>query len=115
MFDIVYLAGQGAERVLTNAIQRIEGSKDRLCPGAIPRHSIDGSVLGGDITHLPLAVRRRVLAEIMKPVENRFELVEHIVVTSLVKAERKEKLEAFFNTKVCDFGEEGLVVKVIIT
>ena len=66
--------------------------------------------VGGDLSRYPLGVRRRLLHAVIRPIENRFEIVQCQTVTSLDVNTRRSQLESFFNT-VTLAGEEGLMVK----
>ena len=100
MFDIVYIKGGNAANIIRAATSS-SGVQD---PGVGPTPN------DGDICDLPLSVRRKILQQAVRTIENRVEVVQCMTVTSLDTTIRKNQLESFFNT-VTLAGEEGLVVK----
>ena len=104
IFDIIYVDGPGATEIVTAAIEEAKATVAIECCS----YPISGSV--GDISHLPLAVRRRILHKALRKVPNRCEVVQCASVTALDVGKRRAELEDFFNT-VTLAGEEGLVVK----
>lgn len=105
VFDIVYISGKGSRSIVKAAV---ETSQVPVQDRAVLLENMQESV--GDICHLPLDVRRRVLKSVVRLVEDRLVIVQCLSVTSLDITARKAQLEAFFNT-VTLAGEEGLVVK----
>ena len=105
VFDIVYISGKGSRSIVRAAV---ETSQVAVQDRAALLDDMQESV--GDICHLPLDVRRRVLKSVVRLVEDRLVVVQCLSVTSLDTAVRKTQLETFFNT-VTLAGEEGLVVK----
>lgn len=104
VFDIIYVDGPGSVEIVTAAIEEAKVTVAvEYCP-----NPISGSV--GDISHLPLAVRRRILHKALRKESNRCEVVQCASVTSLDVGTRRTQLEDFFNI-VTLAGEEGLVVK----
>ena len=104
VFDIMYVSGPGVSAIVTAAIEAAE-----VTVSAEHRNDPSGDSVG-DISQLPLAVRRRILHKVMIKVPNRFEMVQCASVTALDVGARRIQLEDFFNT-VTLAGEEGLVVK----
>lgn len=105
VFDIVYISGKGSRSIVKAAV---ETSQVPVQDRAALLENMQESV--GDICHLPMDVRRRVLKSVVRLVEDRLVIVQSLSVTSLDITARKAQLEAFFNT-VTLAGEEGLVVK----
>eukprot|EP01031_Cornospumella_fuschlensis_P035902 gene35902-43549_t len=98
-FDLVFLQGEDSQpemdRVMTEC--------------GIDAAQVQTNVYG-EITHLPLLVRRRLLESLMEVREHRVEVVKHKYITSdNVEARRKELAEHF--EQVIADGQEGLVVK----
>ena len=101
----MYISGKGSSSIVRAAV---ETSQVTVQDRAALLGDVQDSV--GDICHLPLDVRRRVLKSVVRLVEDRLEIVQCFSVTSLDISIRKAQLEAFFNTATLA-GEEGLVVK----
>eukprot|EP01033_Poteriospumella_lacustris_P007600 gene7600-5461_t len=99
-FDVVYFDGPDSQRFLHQALTEC-GLGHREVPS-------------GEITNLPLAVRRKLLELIMTPEPDRFVMVPHRVVTSLDVTVRRAAIEDFFNQIVLD-AQEGLVVKSLVS
>jgi DNA ligase-4 len=97
MFDIVYIDGEGCEEVISKALLECG-----VTSGV--------QVSPGEISHLPLAVRRRILMSIIEEEQNRVELVPCRYVTSTDAQERKAVIEDYFN-EITLAGKEGLVIK----
>lgn len=95
-FDILFLEGPTAERIIQTSLQEC-GIFGRYVPP-------------GEITNLPLIVRRAILAKVISPIPNRVDIVPSRIVTAQDTALRKEQIEAYFN-EVTLAGEEGLVIK----
>eukprot|EP01038_Epipyxis_sp_PR26KG_P009014 gene9014-12157_t len=95
-FDVVYLNGPNSFEIINLSMNEC-GLYNKIVPA-------------GEITNLPLAVRRKILSKIIKPLTNRVEIVEHRIVTSNLPSVRLEEIESYFNA-VTLRGEEGLVVK----
>eukprot|EP01034_Spumella_vulgaris_P024412 gene24412-30756_t len=95
-FDLVYFDGPEAGQIIDDAMNEC-GIDERF-------------VDTGEISHLPLAVRRKILTKILHPVANRFDMVKSRSVLSADVTERRAAIEAFFN-EVTVAGEEGLVIK----
>ena len=55
-------------------------------------------------------MRRKLLESLLVPIEHRLEIVQHQLIEAGHIAERKRRLESYFND-VVERGEEGLVVK----
>jgi ATP-dependent DNA ligase len=110
----VFLEGEGVQEMVRSAIQESEISvPGETGFGLKSSRALDGDLggwAGGDLFRCPLSVRRRLLQAVIKPVENRLEIVQCQTVTSLDVNTRRSQLEAFFNT-VTLAGEEGLMVK----
>lgn len=96
VFDILYLEGPQAERIIQSSLQEC-GIFGRYVPP-------------GEITNLPLVVRRSILGKVIAPIPNRVDIVPSRVVTAQDRALRMEQIEAYFN-EVTLAGEEGLVIK----
>ena len=101
----MYISGKGSGSIVRAAV---DTSQVAVQDRAVLLGDMQESV--GDICHLPLDVRRRVLKSVVRLVEDRLVVVQCLSVTSLDTAVRKTQLETFFNT-VTLAGEEGLVVK----
>lgn len=99
-FDVVYFDGPDSQRFLHQALTEC-GLGHREVPS-------------GEITNLPLAVRRKLLELIMTPEPDRFVMVPHRVVTSLDVTVRRAAIEDYFNQIVLD-AQEGLVVKSLVS
>ncbi|CAM9104087.1 unnamed protein product, partial [Ectocarpus fasciculatus] len=104
VFDIVFAEGTGVvddiDRILQDNPQH-EGSvsyKSDLCG------------LGGELTHLPLFARRKLLEERLCVIPNRVIRIEHKLIRSMDVSERQRQIESYFN-EMMEAGEEGLVVK----
>lgn len=100
-FDILYLdGGPSAAAVINSSLEEC----------GIHGHPVSAN--GGEITNLPLLVRRRILSKILShPVPGRVEIVPSRVVSNTTDpALRKEQIEAYFN-EITLAGEEGLVIK----
>jgi hypothetical protein len=96
VFDILFLEGPRAERIIQDALQEC-GIYGRYVPP-------------GEITNLPLIVRRAILVKVISPIPNRVDIVPSRIVTAQDTALRMEQIEAYFN-EVTLAGEEGLVIK----
>jgi DNA ligase-4 len=96
VFDIVYLNGEDSQWIIQQAVQDC-GLKDQVIPS-------------GEITQLPLILRRKILERSFQPVKDRVEMIECEYVVSTDVTERKQRLENYFN-KITRDGKEGLVVK----
>jgi hypothetical protein len=96
VFDILFLEGPRAERIIQDALQEC-GIFGRYVPP-------------GEITNLPLIVRRAILVKVISPIPNRVDIVPSRIVTAQDTALRMEQIEAYFN-EVTLAGEEGLVIK----
>ena len=104
-FDVVYLSGEGfAERAGEGA----QAMEQRL--GIVLSAAQLAALQPGQLTHLPLALRRYLLSKAMCEVESRIEMCEHEEVVSGDKMVRCEALSRFFE-RVILRNEEGLVVK----
>jgi ATP-dependent DNA ligase len=99
VFDIIYIGGLGSAGFVQTAIDNSEVQT---------RSNFEDNM--GEIGHLALAVRRRILNKVFNPIENRFEVVQSLTVTAIDVSTRRLQLEGFFNT-VTIAGEEGLVIK----
>lgn len=95
-FDILYLEGPASERIIQTSLQEC-GIYGRYVPP-------------GEITNLPLIVRRAILSKVLSPIPNRVDIVPSRIVTAQDTNMRKEQIEAYFN-EVTLAGEEGLVIK----
>jgi ATP-dependent DNA ligase len=103
IFDILYVEGENIEAMFCESRQAVERDLGIEMP---PAHSL----IQGQITHFPLALRREVLRRIIAPIEHRVELIEHQVVSVVDKNLRINLLGSFFETAVRN-NEEGLVIK----
>ena len=82
-----------------------------IIQAALQECSIYGRyVPSGEITNLPLVVRRNILQRLVHPLPNRVSIVPGRVVSSTDASVRKEQIEAYFN-EITLSGEEGLVIK----
>lgn len=94
-FDLVYLDGEGAERLIQDALTAcgvvMEATK-------------------GEISQLPLVVRRRLLADLLRPQPHRVEIVQYKYVLSDNIDTRRSELADYFEA-IVQTGKEGLVVK----
>lgn len=99
-FDIVYFQGPDSQTFIRQALQEC-GLGHR-------------EVASGEITNLPLAVRRKLLELILVPEERRVEIVPHRVVTSSDVQVRRAAIEEYFNQIVLD-AQEGLVIKSLVS
>jgi hypothetical protein len=97
-FDVIYLSGQSGLELIESTMEEY-GIYGRNAPV-------------GEITNLPLIVRRKVLEKIVKPVENRFEIVENVVVTSLDRVVRMNEIENYFNKIILE-NQEGFLFAFI--
>ncbi len=97
MFDIIYIDGEGSEEIIAKSLQDC-GVVLNISPSS------------GEISHLPLAVRRRILMNIIEIEQHRVELVPCRFVTSSDSQERKSAIEDYFN-EITLAGKEGLVIK----
>lgn len=95
-FDILFLEGPHAERIIQTSLQEC-GIYGRYVPP-------------GEITNLPLVVRRAILSKVISPIPTRVDIVPSRIVTAQDTALRMEQIEAYFN-EVTLAGEEGLVIK----
>lgn len=122
VFDIVYLYdspdsdARSAAEAIDSACRLCKyGRYSSLVPG---RERVEGDSdeedsqhAGGEISHLPLVVRREVLKRVVLPLPHRFELIHcRYVYDTLDEKKRRGKIEEYFN-EVTLAGEEGLVVK----
>jgi hypothetical protein len=96
VFDILFLDGPTAEHIIQSSLQEC-GIFGRYVPP-------------GEITNLPLVVRRAILTKVISPIPNRVDIVPGRIVTAQDTALRMEQIEAYFN-EVTLAGEEGLVIK----
>jgi ATP-dependent DNA ligase len=114
-FDCLYLQGWDALRLINKHISHYNMS---FVPSVgwkpIEDYIVPLAKSGGEILHLPLKIRRDILADILTLKENRIELVETVEVMSLNIAERLLMLENSFHD-VTMRNEEGLVVKDMIS
>ena len=95
-FDILYLDGPNSQSIIQAALHdcNIYG---RYVPS-------------GEITNLPLIVRRNILTRVIHPIPNRVCIVPNRIVTSTDTSVRREQIESYFN-EITLSGEEGLVIK----
>jgi len=108
VFDVVFLSdefgvqGRCAEIIAQSALE-IEQELGIVCPAPLPQ--------GGCIVHLPLAIRKRILAKMIPvPIPNVVEPITFRRVTSTDTKERQECLiEEFDKANLAD--REGLLVK----
>lgn len=98
-FDIVYLEGDNSDEIISQALSEC---------GIVHKQFI-----AGEISNLPLIVRRKILDKILVPEKDRVEIVPSKLVTSEDITERKAALENYFN-EVVGAGKEGLVVKKLL-
>jgi ATP-dependent DNA ligase len=76
VFDIIYIDGPGSAgivRTVDSEVQTKSNFEDNM----------------GEIGHLPLAVRRRILNKVFTPIENRFEVVQSLTVTAIEVSTRR--------------------------
>lgn len=92
VFDIVYLDDDRSEEIIAAAIVEAAAEGYDCAAGLNP-------AVRGDITHLPLIVRRKVLGQVFSPFSRVVELVDHRVVAPGVtdKRERLLRIESFFD------------------
>ena len=95
-FDVIFLEGPQAQTIIQAALQEC-GIFGRYVPP-------------GEITNLPLVVRRSILTKVVAPIPNRVDIVPSRIVTTQDTALRKEQIESYFN-ELTLAGEEGLVIK----
>lgn len=101
MFDIIYIDGEDSQFLLSQACE------DCGLTGAAAQ-SITS--ITGEISHLPLILRRKLLQRVLEPEPYRVEFIPCRYVISTDLLQRKKDLEDYFNEITID-GKEGLVVK----
>lgn len=112
-FDLLYLSGSDALDIVNRHIHSYNSSfvPQFASSGVAANYTVLPLQSGGELTKLPLAVRRAVLKEVLVLKQNRIELVKHETVLSTKLNERLEQLGSFFDKSFVN-GEEGVVVKV---
>lgn len=116
-FDIVYLEIENAKTVLNQHAAPLrdmmnQPTKDpAVTYFARCTHDINMlPTIGGSLKSLPLILRRALLSNLLIQKEHRVEIVQNQLIEAGHIAERKRRLENYFNA-VVERGEEGLVVK----
>eukprot|EP00752_Nemacystus_decipiens_P016381 g14643.t1 len=114
VFDILLVEGDPQEDTNGGAVER-SASMDEVVRDAV-RNSIApcppaSEVKAGNLTALPLDVRRRVLRSVVTEREHRLEIVKSWDVGEGDEEERKKLLFECFEERAIHLNEEGLVVK----
>ena len=86
----------------------IEPSPYPECAAGVRSHAQGDP--SGEVTNLPLLVRKRILSSLVSPIANRVDLISYKAVTEADVKLRAELLEAYYND-VVTAGKEGLIVK----
>eukprot|EP00903_Cladosiphon_okamuranus_P009258 g8834.t1 len=112
VFDILLAEGGGEEEAKggTGAADIDEMVRDAVRNSIAPCPP-PSEVKAGNLTALPLDVRRRVLRSVVSEREHRLELVKSWEVGEGDEAERKKQLRECFEQRAINLNEEGLVVK----
>ncbi|CAM9127479.1 unnamed protein product [Scytosiphon promiscuus] len=109
VFDILYVegpgeGGHGGGSAMNEVVRDAVRNSIAPCPPASEVHA-------GNLTALPLDVRRRILRSVVTEKKHRLELVKSWEVAAGDEGERKKQLDACFEERVIHLNEEGLVVK----
>ena len=95
-FDVTFVEGPSSQALIQSALREC-GVMHKVVPS-------------GEVTNLPLLVRKRILSSLVSPIANRVDLISYKAVTEADVKLRAELLEAYYND-VVTAGEEGLIVK----
>ena len=95
-FDVTFVEGPSSQALIQSALREC-GVMHKMIPS-------------GEVTNLPLLVRKRILSSLVSPIANRVDLISYKAVTEADVKLRAELLEAYYND-VVTAGEEGLIVK----
>ena len=104
-FDIVYIEDNAS------SVQLIIDSFNKAIREGFACE-IPETVTAGDISYVPLVVRRLILKEVMSPINHVFELVHHKVCADVSDRDfRIKEIDSYFSEQITAHQHEGLVVK----
>lgn len=101
VFDVLYLAGEGAEEMLNRHVPHT----------SLSQHA---AATPGPIVNLPLRVRKSILRDIVREIPHRIEFVHSRTVTATDPSTRRQQIMDYFD-QVVNAGEEGLVIKDLLS
>jgi DNA ligase-4 len=110
VFDIVYIAGEDSQWIISSAMTDCGLSSSSSSSSTSSSSDVSSAIASGEISHLPLLLRRKILEKIFEPSIDRVEMIPYRYCISSEIMVRKQQLEEYFNEVTLD-GKEGVVIK----
>ncbi len=104
-FDITYFEGGNSQQIIQEAFTEC---------GIQNQTALSTSGISGEISHLPLIIRRKILEKILVVETNRVEMIPCQYITTNDPIQRKSAIEKYFNEIIVS-GKEGLVIKNLLS
>lgn len=108
-FDIVYIEDNESSVQLI-----IDSFKKAIQDGFACE--LPETISAGDISYVPLVVRRHILKVVMSPIDHVFEIVHHKICADVTnKDNRIKEIDNYFSEQITWHQQEGLVVKNLLS